>query len=162
MEVKIAQEIKPLVEEKKNRGDGKVEALSARYNKDRERDYAKIAVNPPHPEVIVTGNVGKKQDDFFCSNTDVYADAVRLDKSDKSKPARKERLQYNGSGKHYFAREHRKYVDSSIDGKDEGSARGLLQKETGIQNGTSTGTYEGSVKVDTEQKAEQQQDDVMV
>ena len=63
MEVKIAQEIKPLVEGKKNRVDGKVEALSARYNKDRERDYAKIAVNPPHPEVV-TGYVGKKQDDF--------------------------------------------------------------------------------------------------
>ena len=160
MEVKIAQEIKPLVEGKKNRVDGKVEALSARYNKDRERDYAKIAVNPPHPEVV-TGDVGKKQDDFVENNADVYVDAVRLDKSGKSKLTRKEHLQVKDSGKYYFAREHRKYVNSPIDGKSEDRARGLLKKETGIQNGTSAGKCEGSVKADTEQKVEQQ-DDVMV
>ena len=133
MEVKIAQEVKPLVDDKKYREgkENKVGTLSSRYNKDRERDFAKIAVKPPHPEVISSG-VQKKTEEKKSVNRNDYMDAMGFDRVKKSRDTRKERLHYNGSEKVYFAREHRRHMNSPSNQNKEGSSQGL--QASGVQH----------------------------
>ena len=127
----MAQEVKPLVQEKRNKEEKVMHPLSARYNKDRERDYARVAINPPHPEVIIaaTEAVKKREDGNTNNNTGEYADIDKLDKADRSKEYRKERMQYGGSGKYYFVREHRKYANSNSANSGSGDLRGLRKVE---------------------------------
>ena len=139
MEVKIAQEVKPLVEDKKGRGAENVEIRSARYNKDRERDYAKLAVNPPHPDVI--GKAKRIEGGIDGNKADEYVDAAMLDKSGKSRDARKEHLHYDGSGKYYFAREYRKYISSPRDGNSEEAVH-RVRKEMCTEDGVKIDTNE--------------------
>ena len=135
-ELRMAQEVKPLVQEKRDKEEKVMHPLSARYNKDRERDYARVAKNPPHPEVIIaTTDAGKEREDGNTkNNTGEYADIDKLDKMDRSKKYRKERMHHGGSRKYYFVREHRKYANSNSASSGSGDLRGLRKEEADRDN----------------------------